>query len=148
VLLFVELGDDARWERGLGEGSKERVTWCGQCEAPCAASKRLQRALDVTEDGVGEFRGKEEEGEGRKKRGPPCVQHRARAGSVSGDIVGSSGPGARTGSVEAAGGFWTAMVLKRGKVCLARPSESETRHCTPMRYMYAYGMSGAFALSS
>jgi hypothetical protein len=41
--------------------------------------------LDVTEDGVREFRGKEE-GEGRKKRGPPCVQHRARAYSVSGNV--------------------------------------------------------------
>jgi hypothetical protein len=43
-LRFVERGDNAWWECGLGEGSKERVTWGGQCEAPCGASERLQRA--------------------------------------------------------------------------------------------------------
>ena len=59
--------------------------------------------------------------------GSACVQHRerscrlARGGSpVPGSEVGSSGPGARTGSIEPAGDFWT-----------TRASESETRHCTP-----------------
>jgi len=57
----------------------------------CAVRGTLRRErasaarLDVTEDGVGEFRGKEE-GEGRKKGAPPCVQHRARVGSVSGNV--------------------------------------------------------------
>ena len=50
--------------------------------------------------------------------GPTCVQHRkhscrpARAGSVSGKVVGSRGPGARTGSVEPADGFWTTRVAE------------------------------------
>jgi len=38
------------------------------------------------------------------------VRSPARAGSVSGSVVGSNGPGARTGSVEPAGGFWTTRV--------------------------------------
>ena len=60
----------------------------------------------------------------------------------------SSGPGARAGSIEPAGGFWTARVLKRGKVYPARPSNSETRHCMPRRYIYVPAMSGLAALSS
>jgi hypothetical protein len=39
------------------------------------------------------------------------VRSPARAGSVSGSVIGSSGPGARVGSLEPAGGFWTARVL-------------------------------------
>jgi hypothetical protein len=62
---------------GFRENSEERVNWGGQCEAPCGASERLQCAQDA-EDGVGEVRGKEE-GEGRKKHGPACVQHRAHS---------------------------------------------------------------------
>ena len=54
---------------------------------------------------------------GRQNRGPACVsiartvRSPARAGSVSGSVVGSSGPGARTDLVEPVGGFWSARVL-------------------------------------
>jgi hypothetical protein len=52
----------------------------GQCEAPCGPGERLQRAYcrTPTENGVGEV-GSKEEGVGRKKRGPACVQHRAHS---------------------------------------------------------------------
>ena len=49
------------------------------------------------------------------------VRSPARAGSVSGRVVGSRGPSVRTGSVEPAGGFCTARALQRGKVCPVSP---------------------------
>ena len=84
-----------------------------------AREQRLQRAWDVSEDGVGVLRGKEEDDD-RKMCEPACVQHRKRscrperAGSVSGRVVGSREPGARKGSVEPADGFWTTRVSQRG----------------------------------
>ena len=88
-------------ERGLGGGSKERVTWAERpSEAPCGgASEGLQRA-DVTQEGVG--KGGKEEGEDHKKREPEFSIARAvfspvRAGMVSGSVIGSSGASACTG---------------------------------------------------
>ena len=44
LLQFIERGDDAWWECGLRKGGEEHITWGGQCEVTCGASKRLQRA--------------------------------------------------------------------------------------------------------
>jgi len=122
------------WRRHV-VGVRNALGGVGSARHPAA---RLQR---IYENGVGEVHGKEE-GEGRKKHGPACVHHRAhssqpRAGSVSGSNVGSSGPGARTGSVESVGGFWTASVCREGKYTprgrrrVRRGIASQGGICTP-----------------
>jgi hypothetical protein len=148
LLRFIERGDDAWWECGFREGSEERVTGVGSARHPAARASvcGVPRASPKMESERFLVMRKERPQEARASpRSASCAQFVARPGSVSGSVVGSSGPGGCTSS---AGGFWTARVLKKGKVYPARPSGSETRHCTPRRYMYASGMSGASALSS
>jgi hypothetical protein len=82
-------------------------------EAPCGASERLQRAYRRT----GSERMIKRKERVTRCAGQPAfsvartVYSSVRAGLVSGSVIGSCGFGARTGSVEPVGGFWTARVL-------------------------------------
>src|ERR1700729_4230712 len=69
-------------------------------------------------------------------------------GSSCGRVVRSKAGGARMMDSPAALGFWITMELYKGPVNDVKPSQRETRHCTPRRYIYVSGMGGESALSS
>ena len=65
-----------------------------------------------------------------------------QANSVSGSMVGPSGPGARTGPIDSTCGFSPGKCCLIGKVYSRRLPESEMRQ---RRYMHVSGMSDASA---
>jgi hypothetical protein len=81
--------------------------WNTSVRGTCSASRTSPKM------GSERFEVRRKEGAARSAGQPArTVCSPARAGSVSGSVVGSSGPaGAPTGSVETAGGFWTTRVL-------------------------------------